>query len=71
MMSRNFDLQEVGDINWIKDNYDFDSIAKSIDELIILNVSKNNQDLIKFSNEIKNISKLFSTNFLWRRYKED
>ena len=39
-LSRNFDLQKVGAIDWIWENYDFDSIIKSIDELMILNVGR-------------------------------
>jgi cyclase len=37
-LSRNFNLQKVGDLQWILDNYDFESICRSIDELIVLNV---------------------------------
>ena len=39
-LSRNFRLQKVGNLNWINKNYDFSIIARSIDELIILNVSR-------------------------------
>lgn len=39
-LSRNFRLQRVGDLKWVQENYDFDSIARSIDELIILDVAK-------------------------------
>lgn len=39
-LSRNFRLQRVGDYDWLMRNYDFTKITKSIDELIILNVSK-------------------------------
>ena len=39
-LSRNFKLQAVGDLSWLIDNYEFESIARSIDELIILNVDK-------------------------------
>ena len=41
-LSRNFKLQKVGDVNWLKENYDFDKILKYIDELIILNIDKSN-----------------------------
>jgi len=40
MLSRNFRLQKVGDIAWLKKNYNFSSVAAHIDELIILNVSR-------------------------------
>ena len=39
-LSRNFNLQEVGDFDWLMENYEFESIRRSIDELVILNVSK-------------------------------
>ena len=39
MLSRNFRLQRVGNLNWLKKNYDFSKIS-FIDELIVLNVSK-------------------------------
>ena len=38
--SRNFNLQNVGDLQWLKKNYDFRKISYYIDELIILDVSK-------------------------------
>ena len=38
-LSRNFQLQKVGNLDWLK-NYNFSLIAKSIDELIILDVSR-------------------------------
>ena len=41
-LSRNFNLQKVGNTNWVIENYDFAEMSKSIDELIILNISKNN-----------------------------
>lgn len=39
-MSRNFDLQEVGDVNWLLENFQFNSLIRSIDELVILDVSR-------------------------------
>ncbi len=38
-LSRNFNLQSVGDFDWLIENYEFESIIRSIDELFILNVS--------------------------------
>ena len=40
-LSRNFNLQAVGDYAWLMENYEFESIARSIDELVILNVGRN------------------------------
>ena len=39
-LSRNFSLQRVGGIDWLQNNYNFSSIAQSVDELIILNVGR-------------------------------
>ena len=36
MLSRNFRLQRVGDLEWLKKNYNFSKISFSIDELVIL-----------------------------------
>ena len=47
-LSRNFRLQKVGNLNWIKKNYDFSIIARSIDELIILNVSREKNSISNF-----------------------
>lgn len=56
MLSRNFRLQKVGDIEWIKKNYNFSKIAFYIDELIILDVTRNNRDIKKFGNILKKIT---------------
>jgi len=39
-LSRNFQLQKVGDLNWLIDNFGFGSTANHIDELICLLVKK-------------------------------
>lgn len=44
MLSRNFRLQKVGDLGWLKEFYDFDSIALSIDELVVLDVTRGAKD---------------------------
>jgi len=48
MLSRNFRLQKVGDIDWLNLNYNFSKISFEIDELIVLDVSRNERDLDKF-----------------------
>ncbi len=40
MLSRNFRLQRVGNADWLNRNYNFSTIATSIDELIILNTER-------------------------------
>lgn len=47
--SRNFRLQKVGDISWLEENYKFQDIAFSLDEIIVLNASKNDKNLAEFS----------------------
>lgn len=59
MLSRNFNLQTVGNLEWLKEYYDYESLAYSVDELIVLNVSRNKKNIIHFSNQIKEISKTF------------
>lgn len=39
-LSRNFLLQEVGDLSWLEKHYNFRSIALSIDELIVVNTTR-------------------------------
>ena len=39
-LSRNFRLHRVGDINWLVKNYDLKALCSALDELVILNVSK-------------------------------
>ena len=56
MLSRNFRLQKVGDINWLKKNYDFSKIAFHIDELVVLDVSRKSRNLSKFCKALKSIS---------------
>ena len=57
MLSRNFNLQRVGDVNWLSQNYNFSSIAFSIDELIILDVSRDKRDSSGFIEAVKQITK--------------
>ncbi len=38
VLSRNFNLQKVGDINWLLDNYNFSNVSNFIDELVVLNI---------------------------------
>jgi imidazole glycerol-phosphate synthase subunit HisF len=54
ILSRNFVHQKVGDINWLKKNYNFKSTSNYIDELIIINVDKkrNKKDFFEISKKI-------------------
>lgn len=53
--SRNFRLQKVGDINWLEKNYKFKEIAFCLDELIVLNASKNGKDLEEFAKVLEKL----------------
>jgi len=53
MLSRNFRLQRVGDIQWLKNNYNFSNISFFIDELIILDVTRKERNLEKFCEHIR------------------
>jgi len=59
--SRNFRLQRVGNLQWLEKNYKFQNIAGAIDELIVLNASKSNKDIIQFSEAV---SKLVANVFI-------
>ena len=47
--SRNFRLQKVGDISWLEKNYGFKDLAFSLDELIVLNASREDKDIMGFA----------------------
>lgn len=55
MLSRNFRLQKVGDLHWLTTNYDFSRISYSIDELVVLDVSRNERDLEHFCETLKRL----------------
>ncbi|MBM3251691.1 MAG: hypothetical protein FJZ11_02770 [Candidatus Omnitrophica bacterium] len=44
MLSRNFNLQAVGELSWLKQYYNFNAIVFSIDELLVLNVERGRKD---------------------------
>ncbi len=56
MLSRNFRLQNVGNLEWLKSNYDFSRVSYCIDELIVLDVTRNERDLSKFCNALELLS---------------
>ena len=53
-LSRNFKVQKVGNLEWIKSNYEFESISRSIDELVILNIDRTGPT-DKFIDDIRKI----------------
>lgn len=57
MLSRNFRLQRVGAIDWLQKNYNFSHIAFYIDELVVLDVSRSQRDVDRFSETLKVLTK--------------
>lgn len=53
--SRNFRLQRVGNERWLENNYQFSKIAHSLDELILIDATKSNKNIEKFSSIISKI----------------
>ena len=53
-LSRNFSLQKVGNINWLKKNYGFGQTCKYIDEIVVLLVTKNpsKQEILNFCKDL-------------------
>lgn len=56
MLSRNFRLQRVGDIHWLKQNYNFSKISFFIDELIILDVTRGVKNSDNFCKALKSLT---------------
>ena len=56
-LSRNFSLQKVGDVEWLKRNYGFGETCNFIDELMVINVSRNptENDKKLFFKDINNL----------------
>lgn len=53
MLSRNFRLQKVGDLKWLQTNYNFSHISFSIDELIVLDVTRGEKNTEAFCGALK------------------
>jgi imidazole glycerol-phosphate synthase subunit HisF len=56
VLSRNFRLQKVGDLHWLKENYNFGQTAFVIDELIILDVSRDKKNEVLFCEYVKSLT---------------
>ena len=55
MLSRNFRLQRVGDIDWVLMNYRIREVSLGIDELMILDVSRDAADRDRFRSEVRTL----------------
>lgn len=56
MLSRNFRLQKVGNLEWLQSNYNFSQISYSIDELIILDVTRGQKSPDDFYLNLKKLT---------------
>ncbi len=56
-LSRNFRLQKVGDVNWLKNNFGFGETCNFIDELIILLVAKSpsKKEISQYFNDVNKL----------------
>lgn len=57
MLSRNFRLQQIGNLEWLERNYVFSNISEAIDELVILNVSRTEPQIEDFTNMLAQLTK--------------
>lgn len=57
--SRNFRLQKVGDLPWLIDAYDFESVASSVDEIIVLDVSRRHRQSSAFHLVVEHFAAAF------------
>lgn len=56
MLSRNFRLQRVGSLKWLEENYGFSRMGYAIDELVVLDVSRQPRNLEKFCEELRRLT---------------
>jgi cyclase len=56
MLSRNFRLQKVGSLNWLQTNYNFSHISYSIDELIVLDVTRGEKNFDAFCTDLQKLT---------------
>ena len=55
-LSRNFSLQGVGNLDWLQKYYDFTAIEHSVDELVLLNVTRGEKRMPLFCDRIAQLS---------------
>ena len=56
MLSRNFRLQSVGNLEWLQRNYNFSHISYSIDELLVIDVTREKRNLDEFCDVLKSLT---------------
>jgi cyclase len=56
VLSRNFRLQNVGDFDWLEKNYNFNYTAQFIDELVVLNISREDPQRAFFASDLRRLT---------------
>lgn len=56
MLSRNFRLQKVGDLEWLQTHYNFSHVSSSIDELVVLDVTRGDKDTELFCEVLRSLT---------------
>ncbi len=57
MLSRNFRLQKVGNMDWLEENYGFSTVGYSIDELVVIDVSRQGRNTTQFCEDLKRLTR--------------
>ena len=57
MLSRNFRLQKIGDLDWLEENYGFSTVGYAIDELVVIDVSRQNRNTPQFCEDLKRLTR--------------
>lgn len=57
-LSRNFSLQAVGKIDWLLKHYELESLAHSVDEIVLLNVTRGEKHNDVFCAEVAKLGEL-------------
>lgn len=55
-LSRNFSLQAVGTLDWLRKHYEFTAISRSVDELVLLNVTRGDKQMQIFCDRVAQLS---------------
>ena len=58
-LSRNFRLQKVGDLTWLTEKYNFAAVANSIDELVLVDVSRSERQSQHFVETVTALAAAF------------
>ena len=57
MLSRNFRLQKIGDLDWLEENYGFSTVGYAIYELVVIDVSRQSRNTPQFCEDLKQLTR--------------